>query len=138
MADDSGLEKQHQATGKRLGELRRRGNTLRSKDLTSGMVFIISIILLAMSSGKIAQHLASNYVYCFDAIGGIMRSNDFPGPILKTLGINCLVMLFPFFLGIIATVLLSPFVFGGWNFTLEPLQPKFSKMNPLNNLKSMF
>ncbi len=138
MAEDSGLEKKHEPTGKRITELRRRGQALRSKDLSSGSVFIFSIILLSFFANKFAHALAANFIYCFDAIGDVVRYKDFPGPILKILGINTLLLLLPFFAGILATTLLSPFLFGGWNFTLEPLQPNFGKLNPLNNLKKMF
>ena len=138
MADDSGLEKQHQATGKRLAELRRRGQAPRSRDLSSGMVFVVMIIALSMCADKISQQLAANFVLCFDAVADVMHHSDFPGPVFSKIALNSLLMLLPLFIAIITAALLSPFVYGGWNFTFEPLQPNFGKLNPLTNLSNMF
>ena len=42
------------------------------------------------------------------------------------------------FCGFVVTVICVPFIFGGWNFTLDPLMFNFNKLNPLNNIGNIF
>ena len=47
-------------------------------------------------------------------------------------------LIFPLVLPLVIVALFTPIMMGGWNFTLEAMAPKFSKMNPLSGLKRMF
>ena len=47
-------------------------------------------------------------------------------------------LLGPFFGLMILAALLAPMSIGGWSFSFEALQPKFSKLNPIKGIKKVF
>lgn len=138
MAEQSSSEKQHDATSKRLGELRSQGTTLRSKDLVSGLVFAVGVIMLFLTSTQIKNRIVGNFLIAYDGIKLVMHNEEFPGPVLTRLVFNNFFMLLPIFMVVFMTALLSPFVFGGWNFTLKALHFKLESLNPINNLGNIF
>lgn len=137
MADD-GLEKQHKATPKRLDDFKKKGQTLRSRDLTSGLVFIVCIMVLFFISGQIKLRLEENFFLSFFQIRDILKYEDMPFQFIRGIILNNFFSLMPIFVIGVFSAFISPFVFGGWNFTFQPVQMKFDKMNPINNLKNMF
>lgn len=138
MADDDSLEKQHQATAKRLDDFKNKGQTLRSKDLTSGLVLIITVMVLIYLSNTIKERFEENFALCFYKIRDVLKYDDLPFEFLKELAFANFKMLLPIFLIAVASAFISPFLFGGWNFTFQPIQVKFERMNPISNLKSLF
>ena len=47
-------------------------------------------------------------------------------------------LLVPFFIVMMLAALLAPLTIGGWAFSIESLQPKLSKLNPLKGIKRIF
>lgn len=137
MAEQSS-EKQHHATARRIQELRKKGQTLRSKDLTSGLVFIVAVITLIVISIPLAQSLKNNFIESFTLIGSIPNQSGLPRGVINKLLIDTISVLFPLFLVAIIVAFLSPFLFGGWNFTLQSLHFKFETLNPVSNLSNLF
>lgn len=137
MSDES-AEKQHQATGKRLNELRKQGQTMRSRDLTSGLVFMMGIIVLLYIAHHIKVVLEDNFVESFGYIHNILSVNEFPPRFFKKLIIDNVLMVLPLFLFVVVIALLSPFIFGGWNFTMQPMHFKWTSLNLIKNLGNIF
>lgn len=137
MADEA-AEKQHQATGKRIAELRKKGTTLRSRDLTSGLVFIAGIVMLIFMSSKMQATLSENFITAFKSIKLVASSDDFLFTVFRKLATDSILMLLPIFLVVILVAFLSPFIFGGWNFSLESLSFKLEKLDPIANLGNLF
>jgi flagellar biosynthetic protein FlhB len=59
-------------------------------------------------------------------------------PHLHALSLDALTALFPFLLISLLAAIFAPMLLNGWLFTLQPLQPKFSKLNPVAGLGRMF
>lgn len=137
MAEDT-LDKEHEATGKRLEDLRGKGKSMRSRDLTSGLVFSVVITTLIFMAPYIKKQFSDNFVYSFNYISVAASDVDFPTDYMHKILWENFMLLLPLFAIAIASVLLSPFIFGGWNFTLQVLEFNFSKLNPIDNLKNMF
>jgi|SRR5579885_2199902 flagellar biosynthetic protein FlhB len=135
---DQSSEKQHQATAKRLDDLRSKGQILRSRDLVSGLIFMITIIMLVLMISQIKDRLEDNFILAFNSIRLVMSDSDFPESVLSKIVLNNFYMLLPIFIVVLITALLSPFAFGGWNFTLKALHFKFESLNPFNNLGNIF
>ena len=57
---------------------------------------------------------------------------------LAELGLQMLLLLAPLFVAVVLVAIASGVLAGGWNFTLKPLQPNFSKINPLQGLGRLF
>lgn len=136
MAEDT-TDKQHQATAKRLADLRDKGQSLRSRDLSSGLIFMSSIILLAFMAGHIRERMTENFTVSFKSMGMLAHAQEFPSSFFGKIAMDNFTMLLPLFLIAIAVAVLSPVLFGGWNFTLKPLHFKLDTLNPVNNLRNM-
>jgi flagellar biosynthesis protein FlhB len=135
---DNQEQKQHQASSKRLDDLRDSGQTLRSKDLSSGLILVMSIIMLIFMSGHIGTRISNNFVTSFGLIASV---DENPNKLLGQLGdmlIQNITLLIPVFLLIIASALASVFLLGGWNFTLKAVEFKWEKLNPATNLGNIF
>jgi len=59
-------------------------------------------------------------------------------PHLHALTFDALLAILPFLLVLLVAALLSPMLLNGWLFTFQPLQPKFSKLNPIAGIGRMF
>lgn len=137
MTDESS-EKQHSATGKRLTEMRRKGQVMRSRDLSGGLIIIISIAMIIFMSHQFKLRFEKNFLSSFGNINQVANGNDYLIEFLKEIAVGNLMLLIPIFTVVLIATFLSPFIFGGWNFSLESVQFNFGKMNPLNFLKKTF
>lgn len=135
---DEAQEKKHAATGKRLTELRRRGTVLRSRDMSGGMVFLVAVGVFLFTAAQFKAQFMENFTDAFTGIRHVQEHQEFLAFFVHKLLIENIKLLLPVFLLALLTVFLSPFLFGGWNFTLETLQFNLGKISPLNNLKRMF
>ncbi|MFZ2315449.1 MAG: EscU/YscU/HrcU family type III secretion system export apparatus switch protein [Gammaproteobacteria bacterium] len=139
MADESGSsEKQHQASAKRIENLRSQGNILRSKDLTSGLIIIVGLLSITFMSARLGQRLTENFVLSFRYMATVGADWDFPSRILERVMLDNFIFLMPFFGVVILTAVLSPFAFGGWNFTLKAIEFKPEKFDLVKNLGNIF
>lgn len=137
MSTDS-EDKQHLPSAKRLAQMREEGRVLRSKDLTTGATFLVTICLLFFMAKTISTTFQEDYIWAFKSIREIPSNPDYLFVFIKTAFTKNLKLLIPFFVLITVVTLLSPFLFGGWNFTFKAIQFNISKLNPLNNIKNMF
>ena len=137
MSDDA-QEKKHLPTGKRLSELRKQGTVLRSRDLTGGMLVFTAVCLLIFNATRFKQQFLDNFKLIFTNIKNVPENPDLMIVFLKKMIIDNSMLLMPIFLFSLLVVLFAPFLFGGWNFTLEALQFKLGKLNPLDKIQKMF
>src|SRR3990167_10291035 len=117
MENDS-QDKQHQATAKRIAELGRKGKVMRSRDLSSGLVIIIAIVQLLLISTSIKIRFIENFKLSYSSIGTILDKHDNFNSVVSTIVLESFNILIPLFCITVVAVIASPFLFGGWNFTL--------------------
>lgn len=135
---DQATEKQHQATGKRIEELRKQGQIMRSRDLTSGMVFIVAVLGLIFMAGHIKDRMEANFIACFTNIKLVMQTNGFQDGLLQRVALENFLILLPLFGFVVGSALLSPYIFGGWNFSMQSVKFKGESLDPIKNLKNIF
>jgi flagellar biosynthetic protein FlhB len=136
MADDF-QDKTEQPTQKRLDEARRKGNVAKSMEINSAFSLLTGLSLLYLLSGMFFQQFFSSFRSIF--AGGYLteltpvniRHYFLQG--LETFGLLILLFLG----GILLVGLTSSILQVGFLFTLEPLSPKFSKLNPLKGFKKI-
>ncbi len=127
------------ATPKRLSEARQRGQVARSTELAGAVVFFASVFVLNAFAGS-----------SITGIGNVLRSAIANAFTLDTLTIRSVWLLFvqalagagfllAFLFAVSLVVALAVnFLQVGFLFTLKPLQPSFSKINPLSGFKRIF
>jgi len=138
MAEDSDLEKTEQPTQRRLDQSREEGQAARSRELsTFSVVFAGGAGLWLMGSELSSQltkllrdGLTLDATLAFDA--------DLLLPRLHSLSLEVLVAFLPFLLLLLVIAGVAPILLSGWIFSLKPLQPKFSKLNPIAGIGRMF
>lgn len=135
---DQAAEKQHQATGRRIDELRKQGQTMRSRDLTGGLIFICAVIMLILTASHMKSTILDNFKTSFRTVGMATDNQDYIYIVFEKMAINNILMLLPIFITVVVVALLSPFIFGGWNFTLQSLHFKLETLNPISNLGKLF
>lgn len=136
MSDDAD-DKQHQATGKRLTDLRKQGNTLRSKDLTSCLVIISMYIMLLFMGEHIGAVLKDNFIFAFHSAQNVGKHPHLLADTMQRLFTDSIYSLVPILLVSVVAAFLSPFLFGGWNFSLDVIQVNFTKLDPTKHLKNL-
>jgi flagellar biosynthetic protein FlhB len=131
---DSAQDKQLPATERRLKQAAEDGQVARSRDLGHFAVIAAGLSLVMLASPMLTQWLRDLLAagLRFDVNSVVQprmmqeRLGQLIAPaLLIALGLG----------GVTALVALAAAVIsGGWNFTLKPLMPKFSKLNPLSGL----
>lgn len=138
MAEDSDLERTEPASAKRLQTARDDGNIPRSRELSTFAVTMTGVALLMALGGKLGTSLMvmMKQLLIFDqhtvqqAEPAIIR--------FKEAMFGMLWQLLPIFGGLAIVAVATPILIGGWNFTLAPLEPKLTKLNPASGIKRIF
>lgn len=136
--NDKAAEREHQATSKRLTEMHKLGQIARSRDLTSGIIFLTGILLVISLSQHLSIRLEENFRVAFESIKTVMTDEGCPGVVIHSLILSTVLIIIPMILALFFSVFLSPFLFGGWNFSLHALLPKFHHLDVMQNLGRIF
>lgn len=138
MAEDSGQDKTEDPTGKRLDDSRKKGQIARSKELNTFAILITGATLLIMMGGNMGEELLQIMR------GQFMLSReeifDSATPILhfQKVILNGVLLILPFIAVMVAVALIAPIIMGGWNFSMDALQPKFEKLDPIKGIPRLF
>jgi flagellar biosynthetic protein FlhB len=137
MAEDA-QNKKHSASVKRLEQLRREGQVLRSRDFTGGLVLILTVAFIMTFSSTFHDRLAGNFILAFNSIAELSRDSESFLHIIHYIVLKNFLILLPIMLVVFFAALFSPFIFGGWSFTLEILQFKIYRLNFFTNVINLF
>jgi flagellar biosynthetic protein FlhB len=138
MAEDSDLEKTEQPSQQRLDKAREEGQVARSRELTTFVVLMAGGAGLWLMGSAITQKLLKVLRDGLTLDKGLIYTPEQMLPHLHTLSFDALLALMPFLLLLLGAAAFSPLLLNGWLFTLQPLQPKFSKLNPITGIGRMF
>ncbi len=138
MADDSSQDKKLPASQRKIQKAREEGQVARSRDLGHfGAIGagVALVALLAPLATESAGQLLSTGLR-FDA--ALLAQPTLMLERLATLAAQMLLFLLPLFALMLVVAVASGVLSGGWNFTLQPLTPKFDKLNPLTGMGRVF
>lgn len=134
---DTGQERTHDATPKRISDARAKGDVARSKELNTVLMLLASMLGFAMLGGtgvSAYKQLAKNQwriereqIYTDQGI-----LNGFLVPFVEALWISA-----PFMTLMFLAVFVGPLCMGGWVFSTSSWKIDMSKLNPLAGLKRM-
>lgn len=136
-----GGEKTEDATSKKLSDVRKEGNVAKSTEIVTAATFLALYICLKIAIGFVGNRLVKAFSVFYTLIPRYAKDGiDVAGfSYLLFEGIlNLGLVILPFLLIGFMVVFLANFLQFKFKITSKPLQPKFSKMNPINGFKRMF
>jgi flagellar biosynthetic protein FlhB len=136
--NQDGQEKSQEPTAKRIADARKKGQVPRSRELNTMAITVLGAAGLLLMGPRLAHDMHG----LFHAHFSLSRSEIFdPNAMLDHLvsGIaEALLMLLPFFAVMMVVAVLSSVALGGFNLSLQAMQPKLSKLNPVSGMKRVF
>lgn len=136
--NENGADKSEQPTEKRLRESREKGQVARSRELNTLAILLAGCGGLLASGGSLAEALLKVMLANFSLSRDVLYSEQSMALWLLASGKLALEALAPLFVVLLIAAIAGPIALGGWLFSVESLQPKFSRLNPLEGLKRMF
>lgn len=136
--EDSSQEKTEEASGRKIEKAREEGQIPRSRDLTTSAVLLFGSIGLYYYADfmfeKIIGMTRANFILDRETI---FDTNAMIGHLASAIYDGMLSMM-PFFGLMLFASIAGPVALGGWLFSVDALQPKLSRMDPIAGLKRMF
>ncbi len=138
MAEESDLERTEAASERRLEQAREDGNVPHSRELMAFMVLAAGAGAFWVLGGWMAQGAANLLRHGLS----FSRNAAFDSAVMNesalSLTVDAFTLVGPIFLAIIASIIATPFVMGGWIFSPKAFQLDFMRMDPVKGLGRMF
>lgn len=143
-AEGMGGEKTEPATEKKLSDARKEGQVAKSREVANGLGLLSLFLILKLWVG----YMGTTFLQLFSGIyskipettklyGSQVPEKDLLLVIQYAL-VRLLILVAPVFLVGFIVAFLSDAIQIKWKVTGKPLQPKFSKMNPIKGFKRIF
>lgn len=136
-----GGEKTEDATSKKLEDVRKEGNVAKSAEVSTAATLLALYVCLKFTIGFVGNRLMSTFELFYRLVGRFISEgiNNRGFRFLMLQGIlDIVITIAPFLLLGFLIAFLSNALQFQFKVTTKPLQPKFSKMNPVNGIKRMF
>lgn len=131
-------EKTEAPTSRRLGEARRKGQVVRSVELNSAAILLISMVVLQSSGKQLVEAVKTVIVSTISALPqaelniAYLRRTIYDD-LVTVLPSVATIMLIMLITGVSVTLAQTRFLWAS-----ESLKPDFNKLNPINGFKRMF
>lgn len=135
MADPSKTEK---PTPKRIEDARKKGNVAKSQDVNNAAVLLTACVLLYSFWPPVADALKKLMIERLSNLPSDELTLDLLMHLFSQTTVSIGLVILPILLAMLLVGIVSNYAQVGNLFTMEPLQPKLSKINPLTGLKRIF
>lgn len=135
---DSDLEKTELPSQRRLDQAREEGQVPRSRELSTFAVLMAGGAGLWLMGASLSHSLLDLVREGLTLNAGLVSKPELLLPHLHELSLKVLLSFLPFLGLMLAVAVFSPMLVSGWLFTFKPLQPSFSKLNPISGIARMF
>jgi len=134
-----GGEKSEEPTPHRLREAREKGQVAKSREITTAFLLLLSYFLFRYLGEFMWNHLAEMAQAIFQIVPEARDfSLGFAGYLLL-IGLQAMAfVLLPIFGVVFLAALLAEALQTGFLFSMDPLTPKFERINPFEGFKKMF
>ena len=137
MSNDSAQEKTEEASAQKLRKSREDGQTVRSKDLSTTVSLIATLLILKLVFSSYYHGLMESFRISFLNFHSSEITQEDLGLILSHNLLLFVKILAPLLLASLLVVVFS-LIPGGWLFVAKNFYPKFSKLNPITGLARIF
>ena len=138
MAEDSDLERTELPSQRRLDQAREKGQVARSRELSTFAVLLAGGATLWFMGASFIQHMVASLRVGLTLDKELAFNTHLIIPRLYELALDALLTFSPLLLAVMLAAAFSPLLLNGWLFSLESLQPQFSRMNPFSGIARMF
>jgi len=138
MAEDSDLEKTELPSQRRLDQAREKGQVARSRELSTFSVLLAGGATLWFMGASFTQHMVESLRTGLTLDKELAFNTQLIIPRLFDLALDALITFAPLLLAVMLAAAFSPLLLNGWLFSIEALQPQFSRMNPIPGITRMF
>ncbi len=138
MAEESFQEKTEEASPRKLEQAREDGNVAKSAEFNSVFILLFGVMSLSFIATRMFEHLRYGFKLFYQEVGNLTLTiatvSHFAAIGIKTI----LTLVGPFALVIMIVGLAVNIWQVGFLFTLKPLAPKLSKINPIAGFGKFF
>lgn len=135
--EEQAQEKTEQPSAKRLKESREKGQVARSKDFNATVILLFTGVGFLIFGRHLSDQLADLMRQAFEFDSNVLLTPVIAFERLYSLAKMGLGSIVPILVFIFLLSLGAPLLMGGWVFSAQSLQPKFSRLNLLKGLKRM-
>lgn len=140
--DGPGGEKTEEPTTKKLDEARKEGQVAKSREISMATGLLAMFLSLRIFLDYVGEGFFNIFYDIFGHMPEAARQKAFTGydaAMFINYALERVVMIcLPFMAIAFVVAFVSSIVQVGWKVTTKPMQPKFSKMNPLSGFKRIF
>jgi flagellar biosynthetic protein FlhB len=138
MAEDSDLEKTEQPSQRRLDQAREKGQVARSRELSTFAILLAGGGTLWFMGSSLTQQMLKLLRDGLTMNQEMAFNPELMMPRLYDLSLGAMLAFLPLLLVMLLTAAFSPLLLNGWLFSVQSLQPQFSRLNPLSGIARMF
>ncbi|KTD58994.1 flagellar biosynthesis protein FlhB [Legionella shakespearei] len=135
--EEQSQEKTEEPSAKRLKESREKGQVARSKDFNATVILLFTGVGFLVFGKHLSDQLAAMMKQAFEFDVQILITPSVVLGRFLILAKSGVWALVPILAVIFLLSLGAPLLMGGWVFSGQTLQPKFSRLSPLKGLKRM-
>ncbi len=135
---DSAQDKKLPASQRKIDKARTEGQVARSRDLGHFGAITAAVALLAFMAPDVSRWLGELLAAGLRFDAQTLSHPDSMSEHIWSLTLGVLAVLLPLFATMMAVALGTSLLSGGWNFSLQAMQPNFSKLNPISGLGRVF
>ena len=138
--DGPGGEKTEQPTSKKLEDARKEGQVAKSKEVANAAGILALFLIVRFYAGTLGEGFVNYFRGMYNAIPDAIQMFDSAVPfatisvILRQMILQMLLMMGP----VLLIAVVCDVVQVKWKLTGKPLQPKFSKLNPVKGFGRIF
>lgn len=133
-------EKTEKATPRKKKKSREEGQVAKSPEVNTAFTFLAVFIALRFAAGGIYNRVMGIFGYSFSMIpdAEAVFEPSYISRFVMYLFTQIILMSLPIFAVSMAVGVLSEVMQAGFNVTMKPLMPKFSRLNPMQGFKRIF
>ena len=138
MADENDFERTEPASPRRLEQAREEGQIARSQELNTFALLATVGLSIWMLGGELLSGLTGVMRNGLTFSAGDALQTEQMVRLLGRHGGSGFMTIAPVLVASFLAALVAPMLLNGWLFTLKPLQPNFSRLNPASGLGRIF
>ena len=139
-----GGEKTEEPTAKKLDDARKEGQVAKSKEIANAAGIFAMFITIKVYVGSLGTSFLGLFENLYNEIPGVILQYDgrvatnYVETMIGKAMIRIILILAPIFIVAVVVAFVADVFQVKWKPTTKPLQPKFSKLNPINGFKRIF